>query len=64
MTRWMFNIFWVWDGFGGFNDVLSGGSEEKKFNRLHNLIMPYIAKNLRPYVTQPAIQSCGDWGQS
>ena len=28
------------------------------------MIVPYIAENLRPYVTWPPIRSCGDWGQS
>ena len=26
--------------------------KEKKFNRLRNLIVPYIAENLQPYITQ------------
>ena len=40
------------------------GVKKKKFNRLRDAIVPYIAENLRPYVTQPPIWSCGDWGQS
>ena len=46
MTQWTFDIFFVWDGFGGFDNVLSGGSEEKEVNRLRDAIMPYIAENL------------------
>ena len=43
----MFNIlFWYWVGFGRFNDILGGGSEEKEVNRLCNAIVPYIAENL------------------
>ena len=38
--------------------------KKKKFNSLHDSIMPYIAENLRPYVTWPPIWSRGDWGQS
>ena len=48
----------------GFNDILSGGSEEKEVNRLHDVIVPYITENIQPYITCPPIQSCGDWGQS
>ena len=40
------------------------GEKEKEFQRLCNVIVPYIAENLWPYVMQPPIQSCGDWGQS
>ena len=38
--------------------------KKKKYNRLRDLIVPYIAKNLQPYITQPPIRSHGDWGQS
>ena len=56
----MFGIGWVW----WLGDVLDGGRKEKEVNRLREAIMPYIAENLRPYVTQPPIRSRGDWGQS
>ena len=38
--------------------------KKKKFNSLCGSITLYIAKNLQPYVTRPATQSRGDWGQS
>ena len=38
--------------------------KKKKFNSLCGSIALYIAKNLQPYVTRPATQSRGDWGQS
>ena len=42
-------------GFGRFDDILGGGSEEKEVNRLCEAIVPYIAENLGPYVTRPPI---------
>ena len=38
--------------------------KKKKFNSLCGSIVFYIAENLRPYITRPAIRSRGDWGQS
>ena len=49
---------------GKFDSILVGGSEEKEVNRLHDAIIPYITKNLRPYIMQPPVRSRGDWGQS
>ena len=63
MSRWMLDIFgigWVW----WLDDILGGGRKEKELSRLHEAIVPYIAKNLQPYITRPPIRSCGDWGQS
>ena len=40
------HILLVWNGFGGFDNIWSGGSEEKEVNRLHNVIMPYITEHL------------------
>ena len=59
----MFNIFgieWVW----WLDDVVGGGRKEKEVNRLCEVIVPYIAQNLQPYIMRPPIRSRGDWGQS
>ena len=40
------------------------GEKKKEVNRLREVIVPYIAMNLQPYVTRPPIRSRGDWGQS
>ena len=39
------------DGFWWLGDNLDGGRKETEVNRLHEAIVPYIAENLRPYVT-------------
>ena len=59
MSRWMLDIF-VLDGLGGLGDILGGGRKEKEVNRLCEAIVPYIAENLRPYVTRPPVRSRGD----
>ena len=33
------------------NDIWVVEAKKEKFNRLHDLIVPYITKNLQPYVT-------------
>ena len=59
MSHWTLDIF-VLDGLGGLGNVLGGGRKEKEVNRLHEAIVPYIAENLRPYVTRPPVRSRGD----
>ena len=41
-----FGIRWAW----WLGDILGGGRKEKEVNRLHEVIVPYIAENLQPYV--------------
>ena len=50
MTWYMFDILagWVLIGFAMFWVV---GVKKKNFNRLRDVIMPYITENLQPYVT-------------
>ena len=56
MMSWcMLDIFcigWVW----WLDDVLGGGRKEKEVNRLHEVIVPYIAKNLQPYIMRPPVR--------
>ena len=55
---------WEIGFFGMFEVVGEMGEKEKEFQRLCDVIVPYITKNLQPYITRPPIQSRGDWGQS
>ena len=63
MILYMLDIIGGLD-FGTFEVVGVMGEKEKEFQRLHDAIGPYIAENLQHYITQPPIQSRGDWGQS
>ena len=60
MRIWCTLDILVLNGFGGFYDILGGGSEEREVNRLRGAIVPYIAENLQPYIMRPPIRSCGD----
>ena len=51
-------------GFCGGTTFWVVGEKEKEVNRLREAIVPYIAENLRPYITRPPVWSRGDWGQS
>ena len=50
MTRYTFDIM---IGLGLVGSVMfwAVGVKKKNFNRLHDVIVPYIAENLQPYVT-------------
>ena len=54
MILYMLDIIGGLD-FGTFEVVGVMGEKEKEFQRLHNVIRPYIAKNLWTYVMQPPI---------
>ena len=47
------DIGWVWC----LGDIWGDGREEKEVNRLREAIVPYIAENLRLYVTRPPVRS-------